>query len=272
MADYRDKRCYIFGGSSGIGLAVACQLAARGARVAVFARDPDRLARAAAEISSVGGSGGEPATFSLDVAEPGKVAVTCAQAVSCFGPPDLVVNSAGRAYPRRFEDITWTQFDETMRINLYGLWHTTAALLPHLPAPGGTIVNIASIAGLVGVFGYTDYAASKFAVVGFTEALRSELAPRGIRVAVLCPPDTDTPSLAVENRTKPAETRAISAHARVMSAEAVARALLRGLEKGRFLIIPGFDGKLTCLAQRLAPGLVRRLMDRDVRRMQRRGD
>ena len=130
----------------------------------------------------------------------------------------------------------------------------------------------ASLAGLIGVFGYTDYSASKFALVGFSEALRSELKAYNITVSVLCPPDTDTPGLAIENRTKPEETRAIAAAAKVMSPDAVADALIRGMARRTFLIIPGVDGRLSVLAKRLFPGVVERIMDRTVRQVTRGRD
>ena len=177
---------------------------------------------------------------------------------------------AGRAIPRRFEDVSVAQLDETMRINFFGTWNTIAALLPAMRERGGHIVNVSSIVGFLGIFGYTDYAASKFAVIGFSEALRSELKPYGIAVSVLCPPDTDTPGLAAENRTKPEETAAISAGAKLMQPDDVARALLRGMERGKFLIVPGFEGKLARVVHCLAPWLVTRIVDRTVRKVQRK--
>jgi hypothetical protein len=90
----------------------------------------------------------------------------------------------------------------------------------------------------------------------------------GIGVSVLCPPDTDTPGFHEENLTKPEETKKISANARLMQPEQVAQALVRGLRKNRFMIIPGFAGKLTYYAKRLLPGLVAALMDRDVKKVQ----
>jgi short-subunit dehydrogenase len=120
------------------------------------------------------------------------------------------------------------------------------------------------------VFGYTDYCASKFAIVGFSEALRSELKPHGITVSVLCPPDTDTPGFETENLTKPEETRAISSTAKVLSPAAVADHLLRGMARAEFLIIPGFDSRLGVLAKRFVPGVVRWVMDRTVAKVGRR--
>ena len=166
----------------------------------------------------------------LDVADHEQVTATMQALVAEHGAPEVLINCAGRAYPRRFEDITYAQFAETMLVNLHGCWNTVQALLPHMKAKGrGYIVNTSSIAGLIGVFGYTDYCASKFALVGFSEALRSELKPHGITVSVLCPPDTDTPGFATENLTKPEETRAISATAKVLPPAAIADALLRGM-------------------------------------------
>jgi short-subunit dehydrogenase len=158
-----------------------------------------------------------------------------------------------------------------MLVNLHGCWNTVQALLPQLKANRGYIVNTSSMAGLIGVFGYTDYCASKFALVGFSEALRSELKPHGVTVTVLCPPDTDTPGFATENQTKPAETRAISASSKMMSADAVADALIRGMARKPLLIIPGAEGKFAVLVKRLLPGLVERVMDRTIARVARRG-
>ncbi len=131
---------------------------------------------------------------------------------------------------------------------------------------GGLIVNVSSIAGFIGVFGFTAYSASKFAVIGFSEALKSELKQHNISVSVLCPPDTDTPMLIKENKIKPAETAAISESAKIMSPEAVADELIKGMKKNKFMIIPGFDGKFTFLGKRLLPGIVEKIVDRIIRK------
>ena len=170
--------------------------------------------------------------------------------------------------PNYFEEISYEQFDETMKINFYGIWHTTKKLVPLIKEKGGYIVNVSSIAGFIGVFGFTDYSASKFAVLGFSEVLRSELKPFGIMVSVLCPPDTNTPALEVENKTKPKETRAISKNAGLMQPEDVAKTLIKGMQKKQPVIIPGFEGKMTYFAKRLAPSIVERIMDRTIKRIQ----
>jgi len=274
--EFHGRTAYLFGGSAGIGLATARQLAALGAHVVLFARNAERLERALESVRGCRVADDQRfACLAVDVADRDAVTEVCEWAVAELGPPYLLINSAGRALPRPFEEVTHEQFDQTMRINLYGTWNTVAALLPRMKAEGqGHIVNTSSIVGFVGVFGYTDYAASKFGVLGFSEALRSEVKPHGIRVSVLCPPDTDTPGYQTENQTKPEETRAISEKAKVMQADAVAAALIRGIARNRPVIIPGLDGRLTWLAKRLAPGLVERIMDRTIARVRktRRGD
>jgi 3-dehydrosphinganine reductase len=270
-SDFENKQVYVVGGSLGIGLSIATRVVSLGSHVTIFARRKEPLDQA---VAALGAARKHPtqrvAARQLDVADPLQVAQVMTQAVADLGSPDLLINCAGRAYPHRFEDISYEQFADTLRVNLHGCWNTVQALLPHMKQKGGYIVNTSSIAGLIGVFGYTDYSASKFALVGFSEALRSELKPHNITVSVLCPPDTDTPGFEIENQTKPEETRAIAAAAKVMSADAVAEALIRGMARRAFLIIPGADGRLTVLAKRFFPGLVERIMDRTIRQVARR--
>ncbi len=268
---FTGKNVYITGGSSGIGLSTAKQLAALGANILIFARTRERLEAAAAEIRKHCRSEGQKVSFmEVDVGDSENVNSVMAGAVQEFGPPDLLINCAGRAYPHYFEKIGYEQFDRTMKTNLYGMWNTTAALVPEMKKKGGCIVNVSSLAGLIGVFGYTAYCASKFGVIGFSEALRSELKRYGIKVAVLCPPDTDTPGFAVENQTKPEETKEASKGAKLMSPDEVARQLIIGLKKDRFIIIPGFDGKITWLIKRLFPSLVEAVLDGQIRKVQKR--
>lgn len=269
MKDYAGKIVYIVGGSSGIGLAAAKEFASLGADVFIFSRTKETLERAAEEIAGKGCKEGQRAScMRLDVTDRNAVGEVMARAVDEFGAPDVLINCAGRAYPRPFEEIGYDQFDDSMKVHLYGIWNTIRVLLPCMETKGGEIVNVASMASFLGVFGYTDYCASKFALLGFSEALRSELKPRGIMVSALCPPDTQTPSFDVENRTKPAETLAVTGLSRVMQPDDVARALIKGMRRGKFVIVPGLFGKAVYLAKRLVPGLVERIMDRDIRRAQ----
>jgi 3-dehydrosphinganine reductase len=269
MKDFKDKLVYITGGSSGIGLATARLMATMGASVIIFSRRQQVLDEAIKQIQSCGVSAQQKfAGRSLDVSKRDRVEAVLSSVQAEFGVPDVLINCAGRAYPHYFEDITYQQFDETMKTNLYGIWNACSVLVPRMKAKGGVIVNVSSMVGFLGVFGYCDYAASKFAIVGFSESLKSELKKYNISVSVLCPPDTDTPGFVTENLTKPAETRAISASAKAMSSDAVAKELICGIRKNTFMIIPGFDGKLTYFLKRFMPFIIDMVMDSAIRKTQ----
>ena len=271
MKDFSGKTVYIVGGSSGIGLSIARKLSHEGAHVIIFARQKDRLESALKQIANCGISKGQRFSYiQVNVSNKDDVELVMSEAVSKFGVPEVLINCAGTVQPYCFEQITYQQFDEIMKVNLYGPWNTIAALLPHMKKQGGYIVNVSSMAGLIGTFGYTDYSASKFALIGFSEALRSELKQYGITVSVLCPPDTDTPLLEKENRTKPEETKALTAKTKLMKPDDVAEATVKGIRRNVFLIIPGFEGKLVYLLKRLFPRLVDFVQDREIEKVRKR--
>lgn len=268
ISDFEGLNIYIVGGSSGIGLATAELLSARGSNVIIFARGRERLEEALERISRKAAKGSQRFAFKqMDVTLHDEVTRVMGEAVEEFSPPDILINSAGRAYPDYFENIGYEQFDETMKVHVYGIWNTVSALLPHMKERGGYIVNVSSVVGFMGVFGYSDYAASKFAIIGLSEVLRSELKRYNIGVSVLCPPDTDTPGFAVENRNKPPETQAVSESGGLMQPEEVAGEILKGISKGKFFIGPG-SAKMIYRLKRFLPWLVDMVMDRDIRKVQ----
>jgi len=271
IKDFSGKTVYIIGGSSGIGLSIARKLSHEGAHVIIFARQKDRLERALKQITNCGISKDQRFSYmQVDVSNQDDVSLVMSKAVLELGVPEVLINCAGTVQPYYFEQITYQQFDEIMKVNLYGAWNTIAALLPHMKKQGGYIVNVSSMSGLIGAFGYTDYSASKFALIGFSEALRSELKQYGITVSVLCPPDTDTPLLEKENRTKPEETKALTAKTKLMKPDDVAEATIKGIRRNVFLIIPAFEGKLVYLLKRLSPRLVDFVQDREIERVRKR--
>ncbi len=263
------RQVVVTGGSSGIGKAIARELLRRGAHVHLLARRKAQLDAALGELEAARRDDGQRCTARpCDVADREEVeaAFAALRAEGCrvWG----VVNSAGISGPARFQDLSADDFERTMRVNYHGSVDTIRAALPDLEAQGsGWIVNVGSVAGLMGVFGFSAYSGSKFAVTGFSQALRSELAPKGIQVTLLCPPDTDTPMLEAENLQKPPETRALSEGADLLSAEQVAAALFRGAERGHFLVVPGWKSRAILRIQRLLPGLVDRIVDGTVRRV-----
>jgi 3-dehydrosphinganine reductase len=270
MKDYSARKAYITGGSSGIGLAIARELMSRGATVVLIAKNRERLLSAREGLQSLTSKEHQAVHLvPVDVSKMDQVRDALSKTADTYGAPDILVNSAGIAYPNYFQEIEYEKLVEVITINLIGTWNVIRVLEPFMGNRGGNIVNISSIAGFLGIFGYTDFSASKFGVIGLSEALRAELKRYGISVSVLCPPDTETPQLARENKTKPAETKALSGKAKPMSAEAVAKACIRGMEKGRFMIIPGFSGRMIYLAKRLFPSPVNWMMDIIIQRAQR---
>jgi len=270
MKDYSAKKAYITGGSSGIGLAIARELISRGATVVLIARNREKLESAREDLQSLITKEHQAVHLvSVDVSKIDQIRDALSKAAETYGSPDILVNSSGIGCSNYFDRIPYEKFMDIININLIGTWNSIAVLEPYMREKGGAIVNISSIAGFLGIFGSTAYSASKFGVIGLSEALRGELKRYGISVSVLCPPDTDTPQLAEENKTKPAETKALSAKAKPMSAEAVAKACIRGMEKGKFMIIPGSSGKMIYLEKRLFPSMVNWRIDNIVQRAQR---
>lgn len=268
MYFYQNKIAFITGGSSGIGLAVAKALAKEGCTVVVFAREKTKLKQATDEIKSVANTKTIIKYYTVDTTDNIAVKFCLDMAVRENGIPDILINCVGIAQPNYFENISFESFDKTIKTNLYSTWSVVHTLLPYLKIKGGQIVNTSSIAGFLGVFGYTDYCMSKFGIIGFSEALRSELKQHHIKVQVLCPPDTDTPGFEAENKNKPDETKAIAGNAKLLSPDMVAMALLKGMKKNKFLILPGFDGKLTRFLKRFFPWLIDLVMEVNIKKAQ----
>ncbi len=245
--DFHQQVALVTGGSSGIGLATARLLAARGARVWLVARNPERLRAALAEVeAATGDDAGRHGAIPADVADPAQAAGAVRAVAAAAGAPTIIVNSAGIVLPGYVEALTPDAFRAQIEVNYLGAVYVIQAALPALLERGaGHIVNVCSAAGFLGMFGYAAYAGSKFALRGYSDVLRAELKPRGIHVAIAFPPDTDTPQLAYDRQVRPAEIdRIIGGRAQVLSAEAVARAIVDGIERRRYIITPGLDTTL----------------------------
>ena len=246
LKELKGKIGLVTGGSSGIGLATACLLAQKGAHVWLLARPGEKLAEALKKVKPAAQEPGQSCgMLETDVTSEKQVNHAISEVIRLIGLPDLVINSAGVAHPGYVQDTDLKIFHWMMDVNFFGTVNVTKALLPGMIERGsGYIVNISSMAGFLGVFGYTAYGASKYAVRGFSDVLRAEMKPHGIGVSVVFPPDTDTPQLAYEEQFKPSETRALTASGGMMSAESVAKAILTGIERGKYLILPGIENKL----------------------------
>ena len=255
----------VTGGSSGIGLAVAEQCAARGSRVSIVARDPGRLAAARERIVAAGCD--SVVAESADVTDPAAVRRAVVAAEAALGGVDVCVTSAGYARPGLLPDLDDAAFRDQMEVDYFGTVHVLRAVVPGMvERRRGHLVLVSSTVATLGVVGYSAYAPVKHAVRGLAETLRPELAPAGIVVSCSYPPDTDTPGYAEENRHKPVATQRVSEGIRPRSAEAVGRSIVRGIERDRLVMTADPTTALLVRAGGLVRPLVDRYLDRKARR------
>lgn len=241
-----DKRvALVTGGSSGIGLETARLLAERGTYVWLLARHRDRLESALACVKDACRSQEQQCGIVIaDVADANEVTTAIAEVTDKCGAPDIVINSAGAVYPAAFQDADMSTLRWLMEVNYLGTVNVVHTCLPSMLARrSGYIVNISSVYGFMGGHGYSAYCASKFAVRGFTDALRAELKPLGIGVSLVFPQNTNTPQLVAEEKLKPAIAKALD-NTPAISPQAVAKEIVRGMNRGQYVILAGAEAKL----------------------------
>ena len=181
---YVGRVVVVTGGSRGLGLLMAREVRKNGARVVLLARDRDELLRAKERLG--GGTG--VLTIACDVADRANVRHAIDIVMQHFGRIDMLINNAGIIQFGPLEHMTYGDYQHAMNVHFWGTLHCTEAVLPHMRRRRcGRIVNIASIGGLVALPHLAPYTASKFAVVGYSDAIRTEVAKDGIRVTTVCP-------------------------------------------------------------------------------------
>jgi 3-dehydrosphinganine reductase len=270
--EYSGKHVFITGGSSGIGLALAVLLAKQGANITILARREDQLQVAVGEIRSHCIHPDQIiSALSGDVGNLDIICPLLAKYKDTYGTPDILINSAGITYPGKFSVLPPEIFRDLININYLGTVYVCRAFVNGMIHRGnGWIVNISSMAGFLGTYGYSGYGASKYAVRGFSDVLRAELKPRGIQVAVVYPPDTLTPQLEFEKDLKPAITKELADNAGVMTAENVARIILSDMARGRYTILPGFQSWFYYTLSFLLGDLTYPVMDMEIKNAIRR--
>jgi NAD(P)-dependent dehydrogenase (short-subunit alcohol dehydrogenase family)/pimeloyl-ACP methyl ester carboxylesterase len=275
----RGKVAVVTGAASGIGRALALELARRGARLALSDVDELGLAETADQVKSLGS---EVHTARVDVADRAAVAAYADAVAAHFGVVHQVYNNAGVAGAGgTVLETDWTVYDRVLSINLFGVLHGTKAFLPHLIASGdGHVVNVSSLNGFMAQPSLSPYVTSKFAVRGFTETLRSEMAQAGlpVQVSVVHPGGVRTniaKAALAEAREQGAEiTPEQEARRRFydekllrMPAEQAARIVVDGVEAGRPRILVGLDARAVDALVRLLPSRYPALLARVTRRV-----
>lgn len=250
----------VTGAASGIGRALALELAARGCNLALADRDEAGLRSAAEAI----GSKVKVTTHRVDVGEPAQIAQFARTAIAAHPALNIIINNAGVALLGQFTEIDQAQMEWLFNINFWGVVHATRAFLPQLSAQREAhIVNLSSIFGIVAPPGQTAYASAKFAVRGFSEALRHELqvADSPVRLSVVHPGGVAT-GIARNSRTgvgvadnarRVQMIERFDAAARTSPKDAALR-IIRGIEKNEPRILIGPDARLMDILQRLRPG------------------
>lgn len=244
------KTALVTGASRGIGKAIAIELAKQGVkRLLLVARDSIRLAEVATEIEMLGV---EVVTLALDLSEVVEVNIAIAQAWRDHGPIDLLVNCAGVAHQTPFLNSRLPNVQAEINVNLIGMYTITRLVARRMVTQGeGAIVNVSSLMGKVAAPTMATYSATKFAIIGFTQALRGELATHNIKVIALLPSLTETDMV-----------RELEWFRWVLptTAEKVAQALVIGLQKDSPEILIGWQSHLAVWCNRMAPWLLEKVL------------
>jgi short-subunit dehydrogenase len=237
MPTFKDKVVVITGATSGIGRASARAFTAAGARVLGTGRHQGRLAELAREVDLA---------LTLDVTEERDIALLRTVIEDRYEGVDILVNNAGVGLFEAWEDTSVEQLQRIFEVNLMGVHRVSQAIVPAMKARGaGHIVQVASIAGKRGFERQAAYCASKHALIGYSEALRQELAGSGVHVHVVCPPAVDTPFFA---RAGWADIASEHRDWKPMSPEAVAIAILGAIRQDQRQVILGTKARLGQLA------------------------
>ena len=250
----------VTGGSDGIGAEIARQLAARDRSEAALVLAGRSQAKLDAVAEQCRAHGAQVLCVAMDVAVQAQCRSLVDQAVAGYGRIDTLVNNAGISAHALFEDVAaqdlhW--YEDVMRVNLWGAVWCTHAALPYLKASGGRIVAVSSLSGLLGVPGRTAYAASKFAMTGFFEALRAELKASGVSVTIAYPGVVTTQ---LRHRGYDAQGRPAGASGLkeddAMSVQECARLIVAALERRQRDVVMTARGKIGRFLKLVAPGLV----------------
>ncbi|MFT2008075.1 SDR family oxidoreductase [Pontibacter sp. 13R65] len=254
----KDKVVLITGGTSGIGKACAFAFGRAGAKVAFSGRDEKRLQETAQELQA---AGIETIAIKADVAVEQECERMVAETVAKFGKLDILINNAGISMRALFQDLDLDVIRKVMDINFWGTVYSTKFALPYIQAAKGSIIGISSIAGYRGLPARTGYSASKFAMHGFLETLRTELLHTGVHVLIACPGFTASNirnSALAANGQQQGETP--REEEKMMSAEEVAERILKATQQRKRDLVMTMQGKMAVWVNKLFPSLADKLV------------
>ena len=270
MKNFMGKKVFIVGGSEGIGRSIALQLARDGAAVVVAARREDPLKAVVEEMRGQGTPGQTFGFVSMDVTDRAQVQAGCDSALEQLGGMDLLCCISGYAETAPLDELEFEAMDRMMQVNYFGHVNVTKTLYPHFKKQGsGHIALASSMLGFMSMWGWSGYSASKFAIWGFAEALRQEMLLRDVGVSVHFFPSTQTPGFDRENEDKHPiimKMETDNAFSKTYPSDEVANQFLRGVKKGKFENVVGWDSALIRTAMNHLPRVVRMMIDGDLRK------
>jgi NAD(P)-dependent dehydrogenase (short-subunit alcohol dehydrogenase family) len=253
------KTVVVTGGSRGLGLALARELAVQGARVAICGRDAGSLERARQSLAQ---TSADVLAVTCDITQPASVSQLLEQVHQRFGPVDVLVNNAGVIEVGPAETMSLADYEEAMATNFWGMLYPTLAVLPEMrERQAGRIVNITSIGGKLGIPHLLPYSASKFAAVGFSQGLRAEVAADGIKVVTVCPGlmRTGSPRNAIFRGRHRSEYAWFSISDALpglsISAEGAARRIVAACRRGDAEVLFPIPARVAAVVNAMAPGL-----------------
>ena len=258
----KTKQCvYITGGSSGIGLSLAKRYAHDGDDVVLLARSQNKLDEAVSACKAQAGNTAQIIVgVSLDVSDISNLQANMDAITGEYGQPDLLILSAGIAGNKTFLDMSSDEFDHMMTLNFSASREMARCVLPTmLERSSGQIAFISSMSGVMGVYGYSAYCASKYAVTGFVQALQQELLGTGVSATLVCPSEVATPMIAAEADSVLPQTRMLKDLGGTLSPEKAADIIIKGINKKKPVVITGFVANLFDFTNRVSPWLFRKI-------------
>jgi short-subunit dehydrogenase len=263
---FRGKVALVTGGSRGLGLLIARELAKEGGRVAICARDPAELEAAHEELSR---EGAEILAVCCDLTDPDQIRHVAAETRRMLGSIDILINNAGMIQVGPAVEMELSDFENAMALHFFAPLRLTLAVLPEMRARrSGRIVNISSIGGLVAMPHLLPYVASKFALTGLSEGTRAELAEDGVLVTTVCPGLMRTGSAIHAHLRGQADAEqgwfgfAANTRLATMSAERAARKIVAACRRGRPFLVLSLKARALLALHGLAPNMLDRLLGR----------